>query len=54
MNTDAIPIISYIGQLTADIQTRALEKEACAVLEKPFPLKEFLNLVAQVCEQNQK
>ena len=24
---------------------------AIAVLEKPFPLKEFLDLVAQICEE---
>jgi two-component system phosphate regulon response regulator PhoB len=50
-NTEAIPIILYSGQLTADLKTHALQAGAIAVLEKPFPLQEFLDLVAQVCEE---
>ena len=50
-NTEAIPIIFYSGQLTADLKTHALQAGAIAVLEKPFPLQEFLDLVAQVCEE---
>jgi len=50
-NTEAIPIIFYSGQLTADLKTHVLRVGASAVLEKPFPLKEFLDLVAQVCEK---
>ena len=50
-NTEAIPIIFYSGQLTADLKTHALQAGAIAVLEKPFPLKEFIHLVAQICEE---
>ena len=50
-STEAIPIIFYSGQLTADLKTYALQVGANAVLEKPFPLKEFLDLVAQICEE---
>jgi len=50
-NTEAIPIIFYSGQLTADLKIHALQAGAIAVLEKPFPLKEFLDLVAQICEE---
>jgi two-component system chemotaxis response regulator CheY len=50
-NTEAIPIIFYSGQLTADLKAHALQAGAIAVLEKPFPLKEFLDLVAQICEK---
>ena len=50
-NTEAIPIILYSGQLTADLKTHALQAGAIAVLEKPFPLQEFLDLVAQICEE---
>ena len=53
-NTEAIPIIFYGGQLTADLKTHALQVGANAVLEKPFPLKEFLDLVAQICEKTLK
>lgn len=53
-NTVAIPIIFYSGQLTTDLKTHALQVGANAVLEKPFPLKEFLDLVAQVCEKTVK
>lgn len=52
--TEAIPIIFYSGQLTADLKTDALQAGASAVLEKPFPLKEFLDLVAQTCEKTLK
>jgi FixJ family two-component response regulator len=37
--------------LTADLKIHALQAGAIAVLEKPFPLKEFLDLVAQICEE---
>jgi DNA-binding response OmpR family regulator len=50
-NTETIPIIFYSGQLTADLKTHALHAGANVVLEKPFPLKEFLDLVAQVWEK---
>ena len=50
-NTVTIPIIFYSGQLTPDLKTHALQAGAIAVLEKPFPLQEFLDLVAQVCEE---
>jgi two-component system, OmpR family, phosphate regulon response regulator PhoB len=53
-NTETIPIILYSGQLTADLKTRALQAGAIAVLEKPFPLKEFLDLAAQACEKTLK
>ena len=50
-NTVTIPIIFYSGQLTPDLKTHALQAGAIAVLEKPFPLQEFLDLVAQACEE---
>ncbi len=50
-NTEAIPVIFYSGLLTADLKTHALQAGAIVVLEKPFPLKQFLELVAQVCEE---
>ncbi len=53
-NTQAIPVIFYSDQLTVDLKTRALQKEATTVLEKPFPLQAFLNLVAQACEKTLK
>jgi len=52
--TQAIPVILYSGQLTVDLKTRALQEGACAVLEKPFPLQAFLDLVAQACEKTLK
>lgn len=52
--TETIPILFYSGQLTADLKTKALQAGAIAVLEKPFPLKEFLDLVAQACEKTLK
>ena len=52
--TEAIPIIFYSGQLTADLEAHALQVGANAVLEKPFPLQEFLDLVAQICEETRK
>lgn len=48
-NTEAIPIIFYSGKLTPDLTAHAIQVGATAVLEKPFPLKDFLDLVAQVC-----
>jgi len=53
-NTEAIPVIFYSGQLTADLKTHALQAGVSAVLEKPFPLQEFLDLVAQICEKTVK
>ncbi len=53
-NTEAIPIILYSDQLTADLKTHALQAGAIAVLEKPFPLQEFLDLVAQICKKTVK
>lgn len=53
-NTEAIPIIFYSGQLTADLKAHALQAGATAVLEKPFSLKDFLDLVAQICEETRK
>ena len=52
--TQAIPIIFYSGQLTADLKNHALQVGANVVLEKPFLLKEFLDLVAQICEKTVK
>ena len=54
VNTKTIPIIFYSGQLTADLKTYALQAGATAVLEKPFPLNEFLGLVAKICEKTVK
>jgi two-component system chemotaxis response regulator CheY len=53
-NTEDIPVIFYSGQLIADLKTHALQAGAIAVLEKPFPLQEFLDLVAQVCKKTVK
>jgi CheY-like chemotaxis protein len=52
--TQAIPIIFYSGQLTADLKKHALQVGANVVLEKPFSLKEFLDSVAQICEKTVK
>lgn len=52
--TQAIPIIFYSGQLTADLKNHALQVGANVVLGKPFSLKEFLDLVAQICEKTVK
>lgn len=46
--TQAIPIIFYSGQLTDDLKTQAIQAGSHAVIEKPFPLPEFLDLVKQV------
>ena len=53
-NTEPIPIIFYSGQLTGDLKTQAIQAGVSAVLEKPFPLTEFLDLVAHVCEKTVK
>lgn len=53
-NTETIPIIFYSGQLTGDLKTQAIHAGASEVLEKPFSLEEFLNLVAQTCEKSGK
>ena len=47
--TESISIIFYSGQLTMDLKAQALQAGVNAVLEKPFSLTEFLDLVAQVC-----
>ncbi len=49
--TEAIPIIFYSGQLTVDLKAQVIQVGVDAVLEKPFPLQEFLALVGQACEK---
>lgn len=49
--TEAIPIIFYSGQLTVDLKAQAIQIGVSAVLEKPFPLQDFLGLVGQICEK---
>ena len=49
--TKDIPVIFYSGQLTDDLISQAIRAGASEVLEKPFPLNEFLDLVAQLCEK---
>ena len=51
VNTESIPIIFYSGKLTVDLKNLAIQAGVSVVLEKPFPLQEFLDLVAQVCEK---
>jgi two-component system chemotaxis response regulator CheY len=53
-NTKTIPIIFYSGQMTVDLKNQAMQVGVSAVLEKPFVLQEFLDLVAQVCEETVK
>ena len=50
-DTKAIPIIFYSGELTPYLRTQAIQAGVSAVLEKPFPLQDFLDLVAQVCRK---
>ncbi len=47
--TKALPIIFYSGQLTDKLKAQAVQARVSAVLEKPFPLHEFLDLVGQLC-----
>ena len=54
VNTESIPIIFYSGQLAPELKVQAIQDGVRAVLEKPFPLTEFLNLVAHVCEKTVK
>ena len=52
--TETLPIIFYSGQLTEELRVQACQAGASEVLEKPFPLKDFLDLVARVCENSEK
>lgn len=52
--TKAIPIIFYSGEITAQLRNQAIQVGVNAVLEKPFPLQDFLDLVAQLCGNNTK
>ncbi len=47
--TKALPIIFYSGQLTNKLKAQAIQVGVNAMLEKPFPLQEFLDLVRQLC-----
>lgn len=40
--------------MTPDLKNQALQVVANAVLEKSFSLKEFLDLIAQICEKTLK
>jgi two-component system chemotaxis response regulator CheY len=51
VNTASIPIIFYSGQLSHELKLQANQAGSHAVIEKPFPLQEFLDLVAQVCKE---
>ena len=52
VNTESIPIIFYSGQLSQELNVQAIQAGSHAVIEKPFPLQEFLDLVAQTCEKS--
>ena len=54
VNTKTIPSIFYAGQLTGDLKSQAIQPGLSAVLEKPFPINEFLDLVAEICEKTVK
>ncbi len=47
--TKALPIIFYSGQLTDKLKDQAIQVGVNAVLEKPFPFQEFLDLVGKLC-----
>ncbi len=47
--TEGIPIVFYSGQMTLDLKAQAIHVGVRALLEKPFPLQEFLDLVNQLC-----
>ncbi len=49
--TKALPIIFYSGQLTDKLKAQAMQAGVSAVLEKPFPFQEFLDLVGQLCDK---
>ncbi len=49
--TRALPIIFYSGQLTDKLKDQAIEAGVSAVLEKPFPFQEFLDLVGELCDK---
>ncbi len=51
LRTIALPIIFYSGQLTNKLKAQAIQAGSNAVLEKPFPLQEFLDLVGQLCDK---
>jgi two-component system chemotaxis response regulator CheY len=53
VNTESIPIIFYSGQLSHELKVRAIKAGSHAVIEKPFPLQAFLDLVAQACEKSE-
>ncbi len=53
-NTEAVRIIFYGGQLTADLKAQAIQAGVSAVLDKPFSLQEFLDLIIQVCEKPER
>ncbi len=52
--TEGIPIIFYSGQLSVDLKVQAIQAGASEVLEKPFPLQEFLDLVGPLCAKTVK
>ena len=54
VDTQIIPIIFYSGQLTLELKYQALQAGVNAVLEKPFPLQEFLDLVARIWQKTEK
>lgn len=54
LKTETIPIVFYSGQLTVELKAQAIQAGVSAVLEKPFPLQEFLDLVGKLCEETVK
>jgi len=52
VNTESIPIIFYSGELSPELKIQAIRAGSHAVIEKPFPLQEFLDLVAQTCKKS--
>ena len=53
-HTEAVPIIFYSGQLTADLKAQGIQAGVSAVLDKPFSLREFLDLIVQFCEKPER
>lgn len=53
VNTESIPVIFYSGQLSDELKVQAIKAGSHVVIEKPFPLQAFLDLVAQACEKSE-
>ena len=51
--TETILAVFYSGQWTADLKAQAIQAGVSSVLEEPFPLQEFLDLVRQLCNNGE-